>query len=293
MVGARSSSRASLPALLAAFMSFLVARGASLDCFAGDIENWTRDVCCESFEGGCPACFDRFFTYQSCCDEALFKHAFPPVKVALMKRSCYSTTTFPDDVGKIKERIFMFTIVVEELNLTGTWVEVGVQKAQFSTGLLKSLRERGNIEGVRDVYLVDTWKHHDRYDDKANVENDAQADNMEISIRNARPFWQSIHFLQIPSARAAPVFHDNSLDFVYLDARHDYCGVEEDILAWWPKLRPGGVLAGDDYGDPQAFQLCSNGSAIEGGVKRALEDVLEARLGISFHVSEFQWLAQK
>lgn len=38
-----------------------------------------------------------------------------------------------------------------------------------------------------------------------------------------------------------------TLDFVYVDARHDYCGVNEDIQAYWPKLKPGGIMAGHDY----------------------------------------------
>ena len=29
--------------------------------------------------------------------------------------------------------------------------------------------------------------------------------------------------------------------------RHDYCGVQEDLRNWWPKLRRGGILAGHDY----------------------------------------------
>lgn len=31
--------------------------------------------------------------------------------------------------------------------------------------------------------------------------------------------------------------------------RHDYCGVHEDLAAYWPKLRSGGILAGHDYLD--------------------------------------------
>ncbi len=42
---------------------------------------------------------------------------------------------------------------------------------------------------------------------------------------------------------------DQSLDFVYLDARHDFQGVFSDLIAWWPKLRIGGVIAGHDYCD--------------------------------------------
>ena len=29
--------------------------------------------------------------------------------------------------------------------------------------------------------------------------------------------------------------------------RHDYEGVSEDLAAWWPKICPGGLLAGHDF----------------------------------------------
>jgi hypothetical protein len=29
------------------------------------------------------------------------------------------------------------------------------------------------------------------------------------------------------------------LDYVYVDARHDYCGTMEDIQTWWPLIRSG------------------------------------------------------
>ena len=38
-----------------------------------------------------------------------------------------------------------------------------------------------------------------------------------------------------------------SLDLAYIDARHDYDGVSEDLAAWWPKICPGGLLAGHDF----------------------------------------------
>jgi hypothetical protein len=32
-----------------------------------------------------------------------------------------------------------------------------------------------------------------------------------------------------------------------MHCRHDYCGVMEDLVAYWPKLRSGGIIAGHDY----------------------------------------------
>lgn len=42
-------------------------------------------------------------------------------------------------------------------------------------------------------------------------------------------------------------FPNGSLDFIYIDAKHDYSSVLADLLAFWPKLPPGGILAGHDF----------------------------------------------
>jgi predicted O-methyltransferase YrrM len=36
-------------------------------------------------------------------------------------------------------------------------------------------------------------------------------------------------------------------DFIYLDARHDYAGILEDLEAWWPLLKEGGMFSGHDF----------------------------------------------
>jgi SAM-dependent methyltransferase len=53
--------------------------------------------------------------------------------------------------------------------------------------------------------------------------------------------------LEAPSVAAAASFPDGSLDFVFIDADHAYGSVRADLLAWLPKVRPGGTLAGHDY----------------------------------------------
>lgn len=51
------------------------------------------------------------------------------------------------------------------------------------------------------------------------------------------------------SLATAQLFSDASIDWVHLDARHDYPSLKADIQAWLPKVKPGGWLSGDDY-DP-------------------------------------------
>ena len=52
-----------------------------------------------------------------------------------------------------------------------------------------------------------------------------------------------------PSLMAAEVLASFSVSapIIYIDASHDYKSVMDDLVAYWPLLRPDGVLIGDDY----------------------------------------------
>ena len=51
----------------------------------------------------------------------------------------------------------------------------------------------------------------------------------------------------LDSVAAAAMYADGELDFVFVDADHSAAAVAADLLAWWPKIKAGGVLAGHDY----------------------------------------------
>ena len=54
------------------------------------------------------------------------------------------------------------------------------------------------------------------------------------------------------SIEAAKRYTDESLDFVWIDADHSYRKVLEDLNAWYPKVKIGGMFAGHDYA-PQHY----------------------------------------
>ena len=51
-----------------------------------------------------------------------------------------------------------------------------------------------------------------------------------------------------PSLIAADEFDKNFFDYVYIDGDHEYDAVKKDLVAWYPKVKVGGMLAGHDYG---------------------------------------------
>jgi hypothetical protein len=64
-------------------------------------------------------------------------------------------------------------------------------------------------------------------------------------------YGDEIMLIVASSLTAAGFFADRSLDWVHLDTRHDEGSVRADIAAWRPKVKIGGWLSGDDYGNPK------------------------------------------
>jgi len=46
---------------------------------------------------------------------------------------------------------------------------------------------------------------------------------------------------------AATRYPESSLDLVFLDDCHTTTHVELECLAWWPRVKPGGLMAGHDF----------------------------------------------
>ena len=136
--------------------------------------------------------------------------------------------------------------ILNARGLVGEGAEIGVKEGQFSEYLL------GHWQG-KVLYSVDPWREFGQaeYHDADNVSQHEQDRNFEKTVRRLARFGDRSKALRATSAEAAKTIPDASLDFVYLDARHDYASVKEDIGLWYPKVKPGGVLAGHDYLDGQ------------------------------------------
>lgn len=66
-------------------------------------------------------------------------------------------------------------------------------------------------------------------------------------LANLAPVAANVTPVRKSSVEAAATYPDGSLDFVFIDAAHDYENVRADIAAWWPKVKIGGYFGGHDY----------------------------------------------
>lgn len=133
---------------------------------------------------------------------------------------------------------------------TGVFVEVGAWLGKSTAYMAQLLRD--NPECMVDFYAVDTWKGSagdpafaSELEKHGGDVYGAFVENMEKC--GVRDF---VIPLRITSVEAAANFGDRSLDFVFIDAAHDYDSFSADLRAWLPKVKVGGMIAGHDHSHP-------------------------------------------
>jgi hypothetical protein len=144
--------------------------------------------------------------------------------------------------------------------LTGAGAEVGVLRGFFSRDILQ--------QWPGTLYLVDSWRCLPDLMDINNKDHRVHLDNWAVTFQNVYEFQERVVVIRDLSTRAASLIRDQSLDFVYLDAGHNYDSVIADLEAWRPKVKPGGLLCGDDYLD--GVLMYEGATIFE--VKRAVDD---------------------
>jgi hypothetical protein len=134
-------------------------------------------------------------------------------------------------------------------------VEIGCWQGKSASFLAVELANTGKKV---DFYCVDTWsgsaehlnEDRDCYDPRIK-EKDWLYNKF---LENMRPVEGHFIAKRKSSLEAAKDFLDNSLDFVFIDASHDYDNVMADLEAWYPKMKrceccgySKAILAGHDF----------------------------------------------
>jgi GR25 family glycosyltransferase involved in LPS biosynthesis len=164
------------------------------------------------------------------------------------------------DYVEIKHRIELVDLL-KRFNITGPSVELGVAEGLFSRDLLAA--------GIEFLYMIDNWGHIPGIKGDGNFPQAWHDKNYQDSLNRIGPYATRCSHMKLMTVDASREFSDNSFALVYHDADHSYGGVKADTAAWWPKIKPGGIMAFHDYFNK------------EYGVRKAVEE-FAADLPINF-----------
>ena len=107
-------------------------------------------------------------------------------------------------------------------------------------------------EAFENVTAIDPWVNG--YDDTDGASYIHPMATVEAQFDRMCEKHPNIKKIKAVSSSVVDQFEDESLDMVYIDAVHQYENVIEDIKAWYPKVKVGGIVAGHDFQD--AFPGC-------------------------------------
>jgi predicted O-methyltransferase YrrM len=135
----------------------------------------------------------------------------------------------------------LYSEMVERFDNGSHFVEVGVWKGMSACYMAVEIINSGkNIK----FDCVDTWDFVETSDE---IKKEQFNDLFKIFSENIEPVKNNIGIIRSISWEGAKNYNDESLDFVFIDAGHDYESVIKDLNAWYPKVKKGGVISGHDY----------------------------------------------
>ena len=135
-----------------------------------------------------------------------------------------------------------YSEMVNKFSSGSHFVEIGAWLGKSTSYMAVEIINSGkNIK----FDVVDTWEGSKNFIDE-NVYK-INGNPYEIFIENLKIVKNYINPIKGNSDKIFEIYKDKTLDFVFIDAGHDYNSVINDIKNWYPKVKINGVIAGHDY----------------------------------------------
>lgn len=154
----------------------------------------------------------------------------------------------------------LYSEIVKQAKSNSHFVEVGTWKGMSAVYMAVEIINSGkNIK----FDCIDTWEY---IKEQKDIEESLYNGLYEIFLKNIEPVKDIITPIRGISWECANKYENNSLDFIFIDAGHDYESVKKDINSWYPKLKKGGIISGHDYNQPTC------------GVKKAVDEFINGNI---------------
>ena len=123
------------------------------------------------------------------------------------------------------------------------FVEVGAWKGMSTSYMAVNIINSGKKV---QFDVVDTWEGTPNEDNHTTDPAIINGTLYNEFLSNMEPVKEIVNPIRLTSREAVKLYEDNSLDFVMIDGSHEYEEVKHDITEWLKKVKPGGIIAGDD-----------------------------------------------
>lgn len=123
------------------------------------------------------------------------------------------------------------------------------------------------------LHCIDTFQYS--IDGKATT-----ASYLETFKKNIDRFKSQITIWVDYSYNVAHQFHDGMFDAVFIDGDHSYEATFKDILLFYKKLRPGGIIFGHDY--PHILDEANNFNGVLHAVNGLVRDRPDAFMNFGY-----------
>ncbi|MDC6464867.1 class I SAM-dependent methyltransferase [bacterium] len=143
----------------------------------------------------------------------------------------------------------LYDLVLNKKPNGSHFVEIGCWKGKSSSYMATEIANSGKSI---QFDCVDIWEGGEEHFDPTSptfepnlVSNPKYL--YELFLNNMKPVKGYFQSYKGYSLEIVKQYKDKTLDFIFIDASHDYDNVFADITEWYKKLKPNGIIAGDDY----------------------------------------------
>ena len=163
--------------------------------------------------------------------------------------------------------------------------EIGVYKGKFSIKILEKVEPK-------KLHLIDPWKYQEAedfqeaaYGGKAGSQEVMNKIYSEMKARLRKEIEKGkVEIHRGFSHLVYKDFPDKYFDWIYIDGNHQYDYVRKDLKLFFPKVKIGGYITGDDYKEIGWW---------EGGVKKAVDEYIKNERVKKIKIKNGQFILQK
>ena len=167
--------------------------------------------------------------------------------------------SYKDIPGWINDAEFVYPEMVKQAQDGDHFVEIGTLLGQSTTHMAKLIKESGKdikFDAIDIFWIIEhTIKNYEDsghpksfYDYYNNITKEWNLSIIDIVKHPMRVLDvdKYVNFITCEEQYAHRLYDDDSLKFVWIDGDHGKDIVYNDLKNFWPKIKSGGTIGGDD-----------------------------------------------